>query len=159
MPRSAPREKKAAMAGNIVFWRRFRSLSQIELAERCGWQSGRISKYETASSWPDDESVERLARELEIPRSALYDGMELLVRHLVEILGPREGVSVEYPAAGAPVAEVREPVEGVPAELARAWEDLRRGEAALRAERDRLTLETQAVLLRAAMERDGSGED
>lgn len=146
------------MAGNIVFWRRFRSLSQIQLAERCGWQSGRISKYETASSWPDDESVERLARELEIPRSALYDGMELLVRHLVEILGPREGVSVEYPAAGAQATEVREPVKGIPSELARAWDDLRRAETSLRAERDRLTVETQAALLRAALEAGGPGE-
>lgn len=138
------------MGAAITFWRRDRRYKQKELAERCGWQAGRISKYETGGSWPDDDSLQTLSKVLEVPRETFYLGQEALLRHRARVLRTG-GETIQEEARSAAEREVREPVPRLTVELAERWEDLEQAEAALRTRRRLLEIETQHALLQAAV--------
>ena len=98
MRRKRPLHERAAMAGIIRAWRIHRKLKQDELGEKCGWSSGtQISKYETGSQWPDDPSLERIARALGVDAKLL----EAQARELAEVIARRggtgEGWTGDYP--------------------------------------------------------------
>lgn len=138
------------MGAAITFWRRDRGHKQKELAKLCEWQPGRISKYETGSAWPDDDSLRTLTEKLDLPRETFYLGQEALLRHRARVLRTG-GEAIQEEGRSREGGEVREPVPGLPGELAEKWEDLEQAEAAVKTRRRRLEIETQNALLQAAV--------
>jgi transcriptional regulator with XRE-family HTH domain len=138
------------MGVSIAFWRRLRKKKQKELAKDCGWPAPRISRYETARAWPDEESIETLARKLEISPEDLRRTQKVLYDHELAVEGEAEAAATsneEPPEEGV----VRERPEEPSTDLARRWEELRNLEAEARVIRDQLEQETHEALFRSAL--------
>ena len=142
MPRKKPRLERVAMGSAIFLWRRVRELAQQELAEKCGWPKGRVSKYETGSQWPDDETVQRIATVVGIERETLYHTQavlfDLLRSYQVEVgdeAGPGEALGSD---------------SALPPNLQRRWADLLRAEAELARRRLEIEWETRVAAAREA---------
>lgn len=135
------------MGGAIVLWRRVRELAQQELAELCGWPKGRVSKYETGSQWPDDETVQRIATILKIERETLYHTQAVCL----DLLRSYHVDSGEEPATGAGFGAD----SALPADLQRGWAELLRAEAELARRRLELEYATRVAAAREAAGANG----
>lgn len=138
-----------ALGASISFWRRLRGKKQKELAESCGWPPARISKYETGRAWPDDQSVELVAAKLGISAEDLRRTQRVLFEHMLAVAREPRAIHGTEDSADAGT-EVREPPPES-SDLSRRWEELRRREGEVRADRDQLAQETYEALVRTAL--------
>lgn len=154
MPKTTPRDKRVAMGVAIVFWRRKRKLKQKELAEQCGWRPPRISKYETGRAWPEDESVEILARNLGISPEDLRRTQKLLYDLMLIVegkVGPDREPEVVTPEANL----IAEAASWASMDLDERWKELHRLEGMVRALRDRLQQDTHKAHIHSFLEDGG----
>lgn len=57
----------------IVYWRLKRGFSQRELADRVGVSQAALAKWETGASKPTLDNVQKLADELDVVLTDLFD--------------------------------------------------------------------------------------
>jgi transcriptional regulator with XRE-family HTH domain len=151
MPKTTSRDKRLAMGTAIVFWRRKRDLRQKDLAEACSWPAGRVSDYERGKSWPEEESVETLGRNLRIPPEELRRTQKLLYNQMLFVEGevvPADEADVVAPA----ISWIEDTGAWSSTDLERKWKALHDLEGKVRAFRDRLQRETHDEQIRAALE-------
>lgn len=129
-------------------------MKQKALAQECGWRPARISKYETGRTWPEEESVETLARKLKIPPKELRRTQMLLYDQVLTFEGQAER-SDEWKVGVPPGNWIGETAAWASMDLDQRWQQLHRMEGIVRALRDQLQQETNKEQIRSALEDDG----
>jgi transcriptional regulator with XRE-family HTH domain len=132
--------------GQAVRWRRkLRGLSQEALARRLGLTFQQVQKYETGANRISASALHAIARTLEVPVSAFFEGLP----GTVDSAGPGGGPAGETGAEAGAGASLTARMLGAPGglALATAWLDLPPGPL-----RQRLAalVQTTAAALRGA---------
>lgn len=78
---------RAILSKNLLALRTERGLSQVELAQRAGFQYASYNRWENGKSWPEPETIAALAGALGVSEGRLF-------QEISSTISPREALTV-----------------------------------------------------------------